>query len=47
MKSNSLDLTRFLLKNARAIKHAPLRMGLIILVGIISGASHAALARRL
>jgi len=43
MKSNSLDLTRFLLKNARAVKHAPLRMGLIILVGIISGASNAAL----
>jgi putative pyoverdin transport system ATP-binding/permease protein len=42
MKS-SLELTRFLLKNARAVKHAPLMMGLIILVGIISGASHAAL----
>lgn len=43
MKSNSLDLTRFLLKNARAVKRAPLMMGLIILVGIISGASNAAL----
>lgn len=43
MKSNSLELTRFLLKNARAVKHAPLMMGLIILVGIISGASNAAL----
>jgi putative pyoverdin transport system ATP-binding/permease protein len=43
MKSNSLELIRFLLKNARAVKHAPLMMGLIILVGIISGASHAAL----
>jgi len=43
MKSNSLELIRFLLKNARAIKHAPLMMGLIILLGIISGASNAAL----
>lgn len=43
MKSNTLELIRFLLKNARAVKHAPLMMGLIILVGIISGASHAAL----
>ena len=43
MKSHSLDLTRFLLKNARAVKRAPLMMGLIILVGIISGASNAAL----
>jgi putative ATP-binding cassette transporter len=43
MKSNSLDLTRFLLKNARAVKRAPLMMGLIIVVGIISGASNAAL----
>jgi putative ATP-binding cassette transporter len=43
MKSNSLELTRFLLKNARAVKHAPLMMGLIILMGIISGASNAAL----
>jgi putative ATP-binding cassette transporter len=43
MKSNSLDLTRFLLKNSRTVKRAPLMMGLIILVGIISGASNAAL----
>lgn len=43
MKSNSLELIRFLLKNARAVKHAPLMMGLIILTGIISGASNAAL----
>src|SRR5215216_6498073 len=43
MKSNSLELIRFLLKNARAVKHAPLMMGLIILMGIISGASNAAL----
>jgi putative ATP-binding cassette transporter len=43
MKSNSLDLTRFLLNNARAVKRAPLMMGLIIVVGIISGASNAAL----
>lgn len=43
MKSNSLDLTRFLLKNSRDVKRAPLMMGLIILVGIISGASNAAL----
>jgi putative pyoverdin transport system ATP-binding/permease protein len=43
MKSNSLELTRFLLKNSRAVKHAPLMMGLIVLVGIISGASNAAL----
>lgn len=43
MKSNSLDLTRFLLKNSRDVKHAPLMMGLIIVVGIISGASNAAL----
>ena len=40
---NSFELIRFLLKNARAVQHAPLMMGLIILVGIISGASHAAL----
>src|SRR6185369_14090496 len=43
MKSNSLDLTRFLLKNSRTVKRAPLMMGLIILVGIISGASNAEL----
>jgi putative ATP-binding cassette transporter len=43
MKSNSLELTRFLLKNVRAVKRAPLMMGLIILMGIISGASNAAL----
>ena len=43
MKSNSLELIRFLLKNARAVKHARLMMGLIILMGIISGASNAAL----
>ena len=43
MKNNSFALTRFLLKNVRAVKHAPLMMGLIILVGIISGASNAAL----
>jgi putative ATP-binding cassette transporter len=43
MKSNLLDLTRFLLTNSRTVKRAPLMMGLIILVGIISGASNAAL----
>lgn len=43
MKSNSLDLTRFLLKNSRTVKRAPVMMGLIILVGIISGGSNAAL----
>ncbi len=43
MKSNSLELIRFLLKNVRAVKRAPLMMGLIILMGIISGASNAAL----
>lgn len=43
MKSNSVDLIRFLLRNARAVKHAPLMMGLIMLAGIISGASNAAL----
>ena len=41
--TSSLELTRFLLKNARAVKHAPLMMGLIILMGVISGASNAAL----
>ena len=41
--TSSLELTRFLLKNARAVKHAPLMMGLIILLGVISGASNAAL----
>ena len=43
MKSNLIDLIRFLLRNARAVKHARLMMGLILLVGIISGFSNAAL----
>ena len=43
MKSNVIDLIRFLLQNARAVKHARLTMGLILLVGIISGFSNAAL----
>ena len=43
MKNNLFDLIRFLLKNARAVKHAPLMMGLIILMGFISGGSNAAL----
>src|SRR5690242_16355334 len=38
-----MDLIRFLLQNARAVKHAPLMMGLTILVGVISGGSNAAL----
>jgi len=43
MKSNVIDLIRFILQNARAVKHARLMMGLILLVGIISGFSNAAL----
>jgi putative pyoverdin transport system ATP-binding/permease protein len=43
MKSNAIDLIRFLLKNSRAVKHAPLWMVLIILVGIISGGINAVL----
>lgn len=43
MKNNSIGLIRFLLQNARAVKHAPLMMVLIILVGVISGGSNAAL----
>jgi putative ATP-binding cassette transporter len=43
MKSNLIDLIRFLLQNARAVKHARLMMGLILLVGIVSGFSNAAL----
>jgi putative pyoverdin transport system ATP-binding/permease protein len=43
MKSNVIDLIRFLLQNARAVKHARLMMGLILLVGVISGFSNAAL----
>jgi putative pyoverdin transport system ATP-binding/permease protein len=43
MKSNSIDLIRFLLKNSRAVKHAPLWMGVIIVVGIIGGGTNAAL----
>lgn len=38
-----MNLIRFLLQNARAIKHAPLMMGLTILVGVISGGCNAAL----
>ena len=38
-----MNLIRFLSQNARAVKHAPLMMGLTILVGVISGASNAAL----
>ena len=43
MKSNSLDLIRFLLRNSRAVKHAPLWMTLIVVVGILGGAVNAAL----
>src|SRR5215213_101000 len=43
MKSNLIDLIRFVLQNARAVKHARLMMGLILLVGVISGFSNAAL----
>ena len=38
-----MDLIRFLLQNARAVKHARLMMGLLLLVGVISGFSNAAL----
>ena len=38
-----INLIRFLLQNARAVKHAPLMMGVTILVGVISGGSNAAL----
>ncbi len=43
MKSNSIDLLRFLLRNTPAVKHAALMIGLIILMGVISGGSNAAL----
>jgi putative ATP-binding cassette transporter len=43
MKSNFITLIRFLLKNSRAVKHAPLMMGLVIVIGVISGGSNAAL----
>ena len=43
MKSNLIDLIRFLLQNTRAVKHGRLMMGLILLVGVISGFSNAAL----
>jgi putative ATP-binding cassette transporter len=43
MRSNAIDLIRFLLRNTRTVKHAPLWMGLIILMGVISGGSNAAL----
>ena len=43
MKSNSIDLIRFLLRNTPAVKHASLMIGLIILMGVISGGSNAAL----
>src|SRR5215213_4247085 len=43
MKNNLFALIRFLLQNVRAVKHAPLMMGLIILTGFISGGSNAVL----
>lgn len=43
MKNNLFALIRFLLQNVRAVKHARLMMGLIILTGFISGASNAVL----
>jgi putative ATP-binding cassette transporter len=43
MKNNLFALIRFLLQNVRAVKHASLMMGLIILTGFISGGSNAAL----
>ena len=43
MKNNLFGLVRFLLQNARAVKHAPVMMGLIILTGFISGGSNAVL----
>ncbi|HYP02760.1 MAG TPA: cyclic peptide export ABC transporter [Pyrinomonadaceae bacterium] len=43
MKNSSTGLIRFLSQNARAVKHAPLMMGLIVLVSVISGGSNAAL----
>lgn len=43
MTNNLFALIRFLLQNARAVKHAHLMMGLIILTGFISGGSNAAL----
>ena len=43
MKSNAIDLIRFLLRNTPAVKHASLMIGLIILMGVISGGSNAAL----
>src|SRR5690349_2250770 len=43
MKSNLIDLIRFVLRNVRAVKHVRLMMALIILMGFISGGSNAAL----
>ena len=43
MKNNLFALIRFLLQNVRAVKHAPLMMALIILLGFISGGSNAVL----
>jgi putative pyoverdin transport system ATP-binding/permease protein len=43
MKNNLFALIRFLLQNVRAVKHAPLLIGLIILTGFISGGSNAVL----
>ena len=43
MKSNAIGLIRFLLRNTPAVKHASLMIGLIILMGVISGGSNAAL----
>jgi len=43
MKSNLFALIRFLLQNVHAVKHAPLMMALIILLGFISGGSNAVL----
>jgi len=43
MKNNLFALIRFLLQNVRAVKHAPLIMALIILLGFISGGSNAVL----
>src|SRR5262245_17400228 len=43
MKNNLFALIRFLLQNVRAVKHAPLMMALIIVLGFISGGSNAVL----
>ena len=43
MKNNLFALIRFLLRNVRTVKHAPLMMGLIILTGFISGGTNAVL----